>query len=815
MEETVTTKSSLSGYSSKKKQKEQDDAVENFSIKGFLKLCLDKWVWFLISLVVFVGLGVIYLVKAQPVYERYEDVLIKDQDMGGGGAAGISSAFASMGLIASNTSVNNELITLTSPAIMYEVVTRLDLEMNYLQKKFPRSKTLYGHSLPFTVKFEDLDPDQAGGFTLDINPDFSGELEKFYTYEEGDKVKLDGKVKLSSGSTRIKTPLGMVSIIRNANTSNPITEPIRVVVSKSGRQSTVERYSGKLKGDLVDQDAEVINLSIKDVSIQRATDILNAVIDIYNENWVEDKNRMAVATSTFIDERLKVIQSELGEVDSDIASIKHDTKIPDVYTSGNFEMQEKLRQEKEILDRRNELAMAGFLKEYVNNPANRFSVIPTNTGVGNDVLAHQIVDYNTLLLQRNNLVDNSSPNNPLVIDYDTRLAGQHDAIVRAVNTNISQLKTTLANMEKSYQATMGSLSDNPVQAQRLLSSERQQMVKQELYLFLLQKREENELTQTFTAYNTRIITPPTGPLDPVSPKKKLIIITCIVLGLALPALWVYIVESNITTIRSRKDLDNVPIPFTGEVPQVGGKAKLRKLIAGKRKKKELSERPLAVVKEGNRDIVNEAFRVIRSNVEFMVGRTSGCEVIMLTSFNPGSGKSFIAFNLSVAMALKGKRVLLIDGDLRHGSASTYVAARTKGLTNILAGKIEDWRSLLVTVPDHPSMQVLPIGKTPPNPAELLDNGHLETLLKEARQDYDYIIIDCPPVDIVVDTQIVEKYVDRTIFVVRAGLLEKAALPEIVELYESYKFKHMSLILNGTDQAHSRYHTYGNYQSYND
>jgi capsular exopolysaccharide family len=221
------------------------------------------------------------------------------------------------------------------------------------------------------------------------------------------------------------------------------------------------------------------------------------------------------------------------------------------------------------------------------------------------------------------------------------------------------------------------------------------------------------------------------------------------------------------------------------------------------------------VEEGNRNIVNEAFRVVRSNIEFMLGKAKGCQVLMLTSFNPGSGKSFIGYNLGVSLALKRKRVLLIDGDLRHASASTYVGKTSKGIANYLSGATDDWRQLLVNVEGHPSMQVLPVGKTPPNPAELLENGRLGELLDQTRQDYDYVIIDCPPIDIVVDTQIVNQYVDATIFVVRAGLLEKAAIPELAEIYNAKRYKRMSLILNGTEASQSRYHTYGNYQSFND
>lgn len=799
-------------YSSKPAAEEKE---EFFSIKDFLIQCLDKWPWFLASVVLFVLVGVAYILRQQPVFERHTEVLIKDQDAGGG-AASISSLFSSMGLVSSNTSVNNELISLTSPAIMYEVVTRLDLEMNYLRKEFPHNKTLYGSNLPVIVDFKDFDPELSAGFTLRLNPDMSGEIYKLYSYDyQGDKTKYDYQAKYPAGAQSVKTPVGKVAIIPNPSFSGQLDEAIEIKVQKSGIQATVEKYSAKLKGDLVDQDAEVINLAINDVSVQRANNILQTIIDVYNENWVEDKNKMAIATSAFIDERLKVIQQELGVVDQDIADFKSQHMVPDLRTSAQIYMQKDSEQDAKILEANNQLSMARYLKDYVVNPQNALSVIPVNTGIVNESLNRQITDYNQLLLARNNMAANSSASNPIVTDYDNQLRGQREAIVKAINGTVAQLTAALRNMENAQAETKHSLSSTPTQARELLSAERQQAVKQSLYLFLLQKREENELTQTFTAYNTRIITPPTGPLEPVSPKKKLIVIVCIFLGLAIPGVIMYVRITNITTIRNRKDLDMVPVPFAGEIPNVGGSKAMKRLLAGKKKRKAIDEAPLPVVEEGNRNIVNEAFRVVRSNIEFMLGKSNGCQVLMLTSFNPGSGKSFIGYNLGVSLALKRKRVLLIDGDLRHASASTYVGKTSKGIANYLSGATDDWRQLLVNVEGHPSMQVLPVGKTPPNPAELLENGRLGELLEQARQDYDYVIIDCPPVDIVVDTQIVNQYVDATIFVVRAGLLEKAAIPELSEIYNAKRYKRMSLILNGTEASQSRYHTYGNYQSFND
>lgn len=320
-----------------------EDKVEAFSIKNFLGICLGKWKWFLLSLVFFIGVGVLYIIRQQPVYERYTDVLIKDEDMGA--SASITSAFASMGLVSSNTSVNNELITLISPAIMSEVVSRLHLEMNYAEKKLPHDKTLYGSNLPIIVEFLDFDTELSAGFQLHLNPDGSGEVFKCYSYDEfGDKHKYKEKIRLPKGGEIVKTPMGRVRISANPDFDGHLEEPMTIRVGKSGFLSTVEKYTDKLKGDLVDQDAEVIDLSIKDVSPRRAVDILRSVVDIYNENWIEDKNRMAIATSAFIDERLKVIQSELGDVDTDISEFKSAHKVPDIQAAARTYMEENSKQ---------------------------------------------------------------------------------------------------------------------------------------------------------------------------------------------------------------------------------------------------------------------------------------------------------------------------------------------------------------------------------------------------------------------------------------------------------------------------------------
>ena len=252
-----------------------------------------------------------------------------------------------------------------------------------------------------------------------------------------------------------------------------------------------------------------------------------------------------------------------------------------------------------------------------------------------------------------------------------------------------------------------------------------------------------------------------------------------------------------TRVRGRKDLESVTVPFIGEIPLFTRK---KKRIFGKKPQ----EVKAVVVKEGSRDIINEAFRVLRTNLEFMTGKDKTSNVIIVTSFNPGSGKSFLTMNIAVSFAIKGKKVLVIDGDLRHGSASSYIDSPEKGLSDYLGGRIDNLDEIIVPDPRHKSMDILPVGTIPPNPTELLFDERLKQAIDAVRERYDYVLIDCPPIELVADTQIIEKLVDRTIFVVRAGLLERSMLAELEKIYEEKKYKNMSLILNGTEGSGGHY-----------
>jgi len=382
----------------------------------------------------------------------------------------------------------------------------------------------------------------------------------------------------------------------------------------------------------------------------------------------------------------------------------------------------------------------------------------------------------------------------------------------------------LANYQGTERMINARLAANPTQAKYLLSVERQQKVKESLYLFLLQKREENELSQAFTAYNTRIIEHPNGSDKSTKPRKSLILLAALIAGLAIPIGIILLRESFNTTIRGRKDLEKLTMPFIGEIPMAypvgNGKKKfqkLRNLFMSRKKKKELLEQKkkeqgfgnVIVVEHGNRNAINEAFRVLRTNLEFMT-KGNDSNVIMITSYNPGSGKSFISMNMAIAMAIKNKKVLVMDGDLRHASLSAYIFSPKRGIANFLGGQEKDVHDVIVKSEQYPTLNYLPVGTIPPNPTELLETDLFGDTIQQLRKEYDYLLIDCPPIDIVADPQIINKYVDRTIFVIRSGLMERSMIPELEELHTSRKFNNLSIVLNGNASTDSRYgyHHYG-------
>ncbi len=759
-------------------------------IQDLLYLCLARWQWFVLSLVVTVGAATVYLLRTPAVYTRTASVLIKEDSKGKSVSSDLES-FSEFGLFQSGTNVNNELITFQSPALMTEVVKRLRLDMNYfVPGKFHR-QVAYGLTLPVNVTISDLSENESAGFTLEVQPDGTLFLSDFIR----NGTEIGGTDIKGNLLDSITTPLGKIMI--HATSNYVKGEAYTLYVGKSSLYNAVNSCSSNLSVSLNNEKASVIDLSFRDNSTQRAEDVLSMLISVYNENWVKDKNQIAVSTSMFINERLGVIERELGNVDEDISSYKSEHLLPDVQAASSMYMAQNSATNAQILALNNQLYMTRYIRNYLANDANRTQLLPANSGIESANIESQIAEYNKQLLQRNSLVANSSAENPLVVDMDQALTSMRGAIIRSIDNQIVTLNSQIKSLRQTEQQTTSRIAANPTQAKYLLSVERQQKVKEALYLFLLQKREENELSQAFTAYNTRIVTPPHGSMLPTSPVRKNIFMVAFALGLLIPIVIIFMRENMNTRIRGRKDLENVTVPFIGEIPLF---VRRKKGIFGKKAQVVKS----VVVKEGSRDIINEAFRVLRTNLEFMTGKDNRSNVIVVTSFNPGSGKSFLTKNIAVSFAIKGKKVLVIDGDLRHGSASSYIDSPTKGLSDYLGGRVNNLNEIIVSDPKWQHLDILPIGTIPPNPTELLFDERLKLVIDTVREQYDYVLIDCPPIELVADTQIIEKLADRTIFVVRAGLLERSMLAELEKIYEEKKYKNMSLILNGTEGSGGRY-----------
>ncbi|MDR0748422.1 MAG: polysaccharide biosynthesis tyrosine autokinase [Tannerellaceae bacterium] len=756
------------------------------SFHDLLQIVRVNWYWFALSVAVCCLAAFIYLQWAPKVYARTATVLIKDDSKGG--AASEASAFSELDMFNVKRNVDNELLVFQSKQLMHTVARRLRLDVGYTVRRGLRRVELYSHS-PVTVQFPDVEDAQA--FLLNVTPLSEKEVRLWgYSASYGAEVKLDETVALND---TVQTAIGRL-VVAPTLYYGPAYYHTPVRVTKSDMEQVSGHYSRELLVALANKTATIINLTLQDESIPRAEAVLNTLITVYNEDAVNDKNKIMVNTSEFINERLIIIEQELGNVDTDIETYKRSQGLTDIHSEAGMYLSETSHYSKEELDLQNQRTLVSYVRNYLSDPSRNADLIPANTGLPDSNVEGLIAEYNTALLKRDRLIGNSSERNPVVMDLNNSLVAMKQALVRAVDNLLTGLNVKIRNVQAREEQTIQRISAVPTQQKEVLTIERQQKIKEELYLYLLNKREENALSQAMTESSARIVDPATGSKTPVAPRGSVIMLAALILGLALPAGGLWLIYTMNTTVQNRKDIeDALSIPYLGDIP-----------LRGRKNREEL------VVRADGRDSITEAFHIVRTNMDFMQAHVKKMKVIMLTSFNPGSGKTFTSSNLALSLAFAGKKTLLIDLDIRKSSLSSQICnTDLPGVTDYLLGKVNNPAHLIQQsrLSDH--LDVIPTGPLPPNPVQMLAGERLDAMIRQLAELYNYVILDSAPYSLVADTSIINRVADLTVFVIRAGLMDKRMLPEVEKLYKQNKLKNMSVILNAVDYKRSGY-GYGHY-----
>ena len=551
----------------------------------------------------------------------------------------------------------------------------------------------------------------------------------------------------------------------------------------------------------------IIDLTYKDYSTTEAERVLSLIIQVYNDKWLEEKRQLIRNTSHFIDSRLRVLEQDLDNVDDSISTFKSQYGITNLDRVSDVYLQQQSAADAQILSLTNEKAMAQYIRDLLADESGKHQLLIVNSGIKNNVVESQITLYNNLFLQMEKHLEYTSEQNPLIVSQEKELASLRKNILENVKNHISSIDIQLASLYGFHGEKTSKIISNPAQAKYLTSIERDQKVKESLYLYLLQKKEENEISATYKIAPTQIIDVPNGTDKPTTPHRPKVLIAALMIGLLLPTTVLFLQASTDTSVRDRRDIErNTDIPFLGELPYSGREHSLESLLMrfgiGRKAKS-----GGIVVGPDILNASNEAFRVLRNNMDAILAeKVSGKEgrAYLLKSTQIEVGKTYVGMNLALVKAIGGERVLFMDADLRQASASRLWRTPLLGLTNYLHREESDYRKLLWHIEDYPTLDVLPAGALPTNPTELLQNPLFEQLLNTVRHDYDSIIIDSPSAGILADADIIERFIDCTLFVVRAGHFNRHRLSELspIEVING-KSKPQYIILNGVD-IHVRY-----------
>lgn len=766
-------------------KKPQQDSIA-FMLKDIWYLCVANWYWFLLSVIIALCLGYYYLLITPPVYQRSISILIKSKE------GEDDRMMKQLGISSVPANLINEMELMKTEQIAEEIAKRLNLNVEYLEEGKFHDNILYGEESPVRISFFDLPDNENVSFHLQLKGDGTAII-KDLNYK-GETLGKSLSVPLNK---TVDTLIGKIEIATTSNYKEGKGKTLKVL--HKNIKGVAAGVRGRIQPSLR-KNTSILDIAYSDVSKTRAEDVLNTLIGVYNENWIKDRNLKTTNTDKFIKERLAFIEDELGDVEQSISAWKSQNLMLDVDAAGSYAQSQINEAENEMQELSNQIYMTKYIKDYLTDGQHQDQLLPANSGITNSSIESMIKEYNNTMLNRNNHLANSSTQNPLVKDLDESLDVLKGSIMQSLDYELTMLQSKANSIRSRQGLAVSRVASNPQKAQQLLSVERQQKVKEELYLYLLQKREENELSQAFDAYNNQFIESPHGSNAPVSPQSQKVMLIAFGIGLFLPALSIAAKEFFNTKVRGKKDIQSLSAPYAGDIPTHKVKGKTHA-------KKGEDEMPEVLVVEKNRDMINEAFRVVRSNIEFILGFDKQHQVVMVTSMTPGSGKTFITANLSSALAIRGKKVLIIDLDLRKGSLSHYAGKPKKGLSNYLSGQVNDYHELMIELG---KVDILPCGTIPPNPSELLFSPRFKEMMEEVKETYDYVFLDCPPVEIVADASILSSYADLTLFVVRVGKLERDQVPEIEEWYQNKKYGNLAILLNGVETSSSKYgyHHYG-------
>lgn len=748
------------------------------NLADILLYLLSKWPWYVLALVLCLSFSWYRSATAPLVYYAQSKVIIKDP----------SNKTSTGGLDRYDNSINrvnvtNEILQLRSKRLLQEVVARTRADVEYTTRRGLRDVNIYGVS-PVEVTFPAIRPGASMAFTLVpvdsaytkiILPAASGEL---YS------------VTLVNG--RLYKVWGETMVVRPAASMSASWYGKEIKVRKEPVNSAVNRVAANLGIRQEEKDGTIINIAVTSGSPELDIALLNSIVQVYNEESINDKNQVAVNTANFINERLQIIGRELGGVESELESYRRDNQVVDIGSMTSRYMSESARYSADALQYDTQLRIALFIKEYLTDPTRTNDLIPTNLGINDQSIESQISQFNSVKLQRDRLKGESSEANPVIEELTGTLSQLRENILRGIDNIIVSIEVKRRDARGYQGAAESQIATIPRKQREMLSIERQQKIKESLYLFLLNRREENALSQAMADNNARIIEGPDGGVARISPNRDRIMLLGGLAGLFIPTVIILLSAFMNTRVRGRRDIkEAVTIPFLGEVP-LNDKFDARRPLLSTQKAHRRNQASMKA-------ITDDAFRMVIANIN-MMGRNKGekAKVLMTTSFREGAGKTFTVLNIAEALMAAGKKVALVDLDIRKGTLSHRAGVKhgTTGLTNYLYDATVAVDDIIVKRDGEPDM--IPSGIVPPNPVELLSGNRLDELFDELRKRYDYVLADSVPMGVVADAAVSNRVADLTLFIIRVGSLDRRQLPDIQSLYDEGTLGPMGIILNGVD-----------------